>query len=524
MVRAPQSTQGGVAFFDLASSAVYSGLIDQLLDRSTANAQELVTVKGLDHVRLGAQDDTAVLADLALRLLDGGTGRDTLQWAANYSGSANVVLADFVSNARGTGADATANARVNAAGYHKLQGFEVLDTSTSAQRQVLTVAAADVNQLSETNTLEVRLGANDVLLTSGLGSVQRGAFKVEGQWYDSYYTTQTADGQRLSLYSMGGDQPTTLSSIKWSGSGQLLQVGLDHAMVQGTPQAGDFAVSGLGTSDSFAGLAVVSVNQRQGLQFSFGTAPTGPLKITYDPRGQASTALLDEAGRGFGSRIWLIGSDGADTDTTAPNGVTTFRLNASALTATEQAQGVTLLGGAGADGITGGSGADTLIGGLGVDRLTGGAGADSFRYVNELAGAGADGNLGGIRGDLIADFNFGVKSGSADATEADRLDLRDLFGGSFTGVAKTDAATLVAEGYLDIRSVIRREGSSEVTDWQLWVDRDGKDASGANTFGLLATVQNVNFSGSATGITGTETTSELLEKMLAEGRLVVAHA
>jgi Ca2+-binding RTX toxin-like protein len=178
----------------------------------------------------------------------------------------------------------------------------------------------------------------------------------------------------------------------------------------------------------------------------------------------------------------------------------------------------------GADQLTGGSGADVLIGGLGADTLSGGGGADNFRFVNEISGSGADGSLGGTRGDTVTDFNWGTdRNGQANATQADRLDMRELFDEAFTGRSVDDAAKL-ADGYLDIRNVLRRVNGQDVTDWQIWVDRDGKDSRGASAYGLLATVQNVSplGSGSETGITGTETTSELLRKMLEEGRLVVA--
>ncbi|WP_396435605.1 hypothetical protein, partial [Limnohabitans sp.] len=64
---------------------------------------------------------------------------------------------------------------------------------------------------------------------------------------------------------------------------------------------------------------------------------------------------------------------------------------------------------------------------------------------------------------------------------------------------------------------------ADVTDWQVWVDRDGKDAEGANTFGLLVTLQGIDTSNSGSGITS-ETTSDLLQRMLQEGRLVVTQA
>jgi hypothetical protein len=510
--------------YNLSVGAVAGTMIDDRLDLTGTIKNDAVTTAGADFVNTGSGNDTVRAKDLNFRTLDGGLGRDVFALHADYTGSSSIVLADFVSNSRGMSGNSAADIRVNAAGFHKLQGFEVIDTSLSTERQVLTVDAEDVNQLSETNTLEVKLGANDVLNVNGMGSAQRGAFKINDNWYDRYYTTVTAGGQNLSLYSAGGDQATTLNSIKWSGNRQLLQISLDHAMTFGTPVAGHFQFSGLGATDNFRDTAVATVNQRQGLQFSFTTAPQGPVKITYtntDPL----TVLKDEAGRSFASKIWLIGTDGVDTDTLSGGIITTPRLNASVLTNAEQAQGVMLLGGAGADQITGGSGADTLIGGTGADTLTGGAGADTFRFVNEVADSGADGNLGGTRGDVITYFNFGVRNGQADATQADRLDLSQLFGAdaNFTGNAATDAATLTDNGYLDIRTTLRRVGNADVTDWQVWVDRDGKDAEGANTFGLLVTLQGIDTSNSGSGVTS-ETTSDLLQKMLEEGRLVVTQA
>ena len=512
--------------YDLSSSVNNGNLLDDVLmlnlDGTYGAQGNSVTVAGADAVNAGAGADVVKTKDLTFRTLDGGLGRDTLALHQNYNGPSNIVLADFVSNARGMGSDTAANTRVNAAGYHKLQGFEVIDTRSSDARQLLTVGADDVNQLSETNTLEVRLGLNDVLFTQGLGTGQRGIYKFNDNWYDTRYSVVSADGQTISLYSAGGDQLTTLSTVKWA-SPQLMQINLDHAMSLGTPLAGHFSLSALGgTGDSYTGYALSTVNQRQGLQFSFESALTGPLKITYTNQDSV-TLLRDESGRSFASHIWLVGTDGADTDTTAANGTVTYRLNASVLTEAEQAAGVTIIGGGGADRMTGGSGADTLIGGMSNDNITGGAGSDTFRYVNEVAGSGADGNLGGTLGDIITDFNFGRDvNGTADATQADRLDLRHLFSTNFTGRADVDAATLSSNGMLDIRSVLRRVNGVDVTDWQVWVDRDGKDAGGANALGLLATLQNVQLGGSATGITGAETTSELLQKMLEEGRLVVA--
>jgi len=344
-----------------------------------------------------------------------------------------------------------------------------------------------------------------VLLTQNLGTAQQGVFRYQGNWYDTRYTTNV-DGQAVTLYSQGGDPLASLTSFKIGAGGLLLQLNFDHAMVSCTAvNLGQFDIRGLGTYEipTISGVASL-VNQRQGVQLSFDNAITGPVKITYNGN------LVDEAGRAFASRVWLIGTDASNTDTSTAN----RPLNASTLTSQEQAGGVVILGGALNDQLTGGTGADTLIGGLGTDTLTGGAGSDTFRYVNERAGAGADAGLGGVGGDTISDFNFG----KTDAAQADRLDLSDLFdfgsGPKTTGNATTDATLLINGNFLDIRKTI----TNGKLDLQFWVDRDG-----GGTFGQLTTLQNVTDAlGGETSITGAESTSELLRKMLDEGRLLVA--
>ncbi|ATE60087.1 type I secretion C-terminal target domain-containing protein [Thauera sinica] len=139
------------------------------------------------------------------RSLDGGLGNDTLALDAAYSGPSDIVLADFVSNSRDLSGDTTADARVNAAGYHKLLGFEILDLSLATSAQTLTVAAADVNQLSETDTLYAKLGSNDVLKTSGFtGNVEYGYWLSDGTAYDRHWTG-TDGSTAVELYGAGGD-------------------------------------------------------------------------------------------------------------------------------------------------------------------------------------------------------------------------------------------------------------------------------------------------------------------------------
>ncbi|HEX5394359.1 MAG TPA: Ig-like domain-containing protein [Rhodocyclaceae bacterium] len=489
------TTVGGT--YDLSTSQLSGVLLDNVLSLNSSSVgygNDIVTTSGADYVSTGAGDDTIRIKDLAFRSIDGGLGHDTLALDASYSGSGNVYLSDYVSNARGTYGDATSNARVNNAGYHKLWGIEVLDFSTDTQREVVQIDVADVEQLSETHTLEMRLGANDVLMTpTGMTGAQ-GIFLYQGAWYDHVYTG-TANGQAATMYTRGGDSAPLPDSFAYSNGGSTLKINFDHAMY-GSPLLGDFSITGLNgySAPAIDGGSVATSNMGQSVIFSLPHAFSGSIKISY------SGTAMDEAGRGFATKTWLVGTDGGDT------------LDASKLISAEQTAGVLLMGGVGNDKLIGGSGSDVLIGGMGSDTLTGGAGSDTFQYVNEVPGVGAAAGLGGTGGDVITDFNFG----KTNARDADRIDLSMLFDPSLgaTGDATHDAAALTSGQYLDIVKVVNANGK---TDWQLWADRDG-----GGIYGLLTTLQNVSDSiGGTTGITGLETTSDLLRKMMEEGRLVI---
>jgi Ca2+-binding RTX toxin-like protein len=272
-----------------------------------------------------------------------------------------------------------------------------------------------------------------------------------------------------------------------------LQLNFDHAMV-GTPIVGDFSVSSLNASSVPSLSSVSTVNLRQGLSLNFATAVSTPIKVIY------SGTLTDEgAGRSVLNKAWMIGTDGSDV-----------------LDATSQTQGLTLLGGAGSDLIKGSSYSDVLLGGLGADTITGGAGSDTFKYVNEVQGAGAAGGLGGKDGDVITDFNFG----RTDESQADRLDLSMLFDSSLAanGDATHDVAQLVDGKFMDIVQTRVTVNGVARKDWEVWVDRDG----GGN-YQRMVTLQGAG-DALPSNYAGNETTSELLQKLLTEGRLTVAHA
>ncbi len=506
-------TQAG-ATYDLSLSATAGVLVNDMLQLqhgSLGIGSDTVITAGSDYVNTGAGDDTVILKDLAFRTLDGASGTDTLKLDASYSGRSAIVLADFVSNARGvsgdlapTAAQIAANDRVNVAGFHKLQGFESIDLSTSSQRQVMTVAADDANQLSDNNTLAVLLGVNDVMLTTGFTSNTQGLYDYNGTWYDQK-SDATVNGQAVTLYSRSGDQAADLTSFKPVGTSSL-QLNFDHAMV-GAPIAGEFTVAGLNSYSAPSLTSVGAVNLRQGLSLSFTSSLSGSIKLTY------TGGLTDEAaGRSVLHKTWLVGTDGSDS------------INGSMLTASEQNAGLTILGGAGNDSLSGGRGADAISGGLGADTLTGGAGSDTFKYFNEIQDAGAAAGLGGTGGDVITDFNFGYQTVGANKVsspaDADRLDLSMLFDNTLgaNGNAAHDAAALISGKFMDIVQTRVTISAGARKDWEVWVDRDG----GGN-YQRLVTLQGAG-DAAPTDYATAETTSELLQKLLLEGRLTVAHA
>lgn len=489
--------------FDLATSSIDNGLLDQVLKLNDAVSNDLVRVAGLDYVAAGAGDDRLVISDLSFRYLDGGAGSDTLVLANNYDGRSAIVLSDYTSNMRGASGLVADDQRVNAAGYHQLLGLETIDLSGSTNRQTLTVAAADVAAVSDTGDLSVILGRNDILLTQGFGTGVQGVYQVAGQWFDHRYSN-FVNGQEIELFSRGGDMQAEPIHYSWSNNATTLRIDFDHALF-GNITYNQFSVSGLNayTLPTLTNSSVAKVDLMQGLQFGFANSINGPIKLTYNG------TLADETGRGLGSRTWLIGRDAGDT------------LNAAtSLTATEQEAGVVIMGGLGNDELRGGLGQDTIIGGIGSDTLYGGAASDVFRYANEVPGSGSAAGLGGLMGDSIMDFSFGKNN----PTQADRLDLSLLFDQTaidsttgfsklnLTGNAAHDAASLAnpSNAYMDI---IRTVNMGKI-DWQIWVDRDG-----GGTFGLLTTLRDV--SEVPDSLSSAATSQQLIERMLEQGRLVV---
>ncbi len=213
------------ATYNLSLSSNAAALLDDVLNlaNETGAGNDTITTAGADYVQAGAGNDTLITQNLNFRLLDGGFGTDTLKLSSAYSGSSTIYLSDYVSNARGTGSNSTANTRVNDNGFHKLLGIEVIDLSTSTAAQALTVAMDDVNQLSEDNKLWVKLGTadgttgassvSDTLTATGFtGSVTWGYFthtETDGSTavYDRKWTGTSSTGgvsQSVELYASGG--------------------------------------------------------------------------------------------------------------------------------------------------------------------------------------------------------------------------------------------------------------------------------------------------------------------------------
>lgn len=493
-----------LTLYDLSISNVQGSIIDQILRLNDIESHDVVITAGADYVLTGAGNDTVRIKDLQFRHLDAGKGFDTLVFDDTFVGPVNIYLSDYVSNARGLAGNAADNARVNDAGYHRLQGFERIDlqqvNAAANRRQVLTVAAADVAQLSETRTLEVRLGKEDVLLPGGFANhggngawTSEGIYRYNDGWYDRRYVA-SVNGQETVLYSSGGDRTPEAVSVKAIPVLNQIQIGFDHAML-GNVLAGHFSVTTY-TGPSVYVVSAASINLRQGVSLTFSGQVASVLKITY------TGSLADEATRSFRHNTWIIGTEGSDT------------LNGTNLTAAEQARGVTFLGGAGGDTIIGTSGNDLIVGGLGVDIMTGGAGSDTFYFRNEISGSGGSGGLGGSSGDIITDFQFNAPNPG----DNDRIDLSELFEANFraTGVASADARVLTEGGFLRVDRYANALTGHE--DLQIWADRDGG--------GVLAPLVTLIDGGdqlNAMGYGYSMSSQQLLERLIEEGRIVVTH-
>ncbi len=387
--------------YNLSASAGTGALLDDVLqlgDKAQGAGNDTITVAGRDYVNAGSGNDIVKAKDLHFRSLDGGQGFDTFELHNEYTAD-TFILTDYVSNARGVGADTAANTRVNGNGFHKLLGFERLDFSQSTAKQVVTVAAADVDQLAEknlaqgtnvivnatTSNLFVALGANDHLAAptaNGFGAVKYGFWlDAAGMAYERQYTASLGgtSNETANLFVRGGDDAPDLGFTASSGSYSANGVSLDFSETMNVASltASEFTINGN---------AATSATMTAG-GLNLGYTPgglTGLVRVIY-----TGTAIQDQETDQLRYKDITLGTSFADT------------ISAAGLD-TNQA----ILGGAGGDTITGGNKDDLLMGMSGNDNLTGGTGADTFRFIQFETGT-----------DTITDFT---------KTQGDKVDLRGI--------------------------------------------------------------------------------------------------
>jgi hypothetical protein len=215
--------------YNLTTSSVSSGLIDQrMVGTSSADT---IFVAGSDYVRALGGNDTVTLSDFNFRQLDGGKGSDTLNLSAIVAPT-TINLSDHVSEAR-----------ANSNGWHKLYGFEKIDLTGSTFAQTLILKAEDIDQLSDTKTLEVILGSNDVLTLKTLGLTEISDKTYDGTTYTHAYEG-TVGTDAVKLYIMGGtieiEGTTIVDTIVGTAQAEIIR-GL----------AGDDTLTGNGGIDIF---------------------------------------------------------------------------------------------------------------------------------------------------------------------------------------------------------------------------------------------------------------------------------
>ena len=362
----------------------------------------MVITAGSDYVNTGAGNDTVRSKDLAFRHIDGGLGFDTFALHSAFTGGV-FTLTDYVSNARGTSGDSTADTRVNTNGYHRLMGFEKLDFSQSTAKQTITIAAVDVDQLAEknlvgdpnraanTSNLYAVLGANDYVVANGFSNFTRGYWKdADGVVYDRKYSQtggSVGAGETANLFVRGGDDAPEFGNTATAGSytvgagSTTLSFAFNETMEVRALTVSNFNITHSG--DTVAATSAVMTSGGLTVGYSAGQL-SGVLRLVY-----SGSNVVDQEGDQLRFKDISVGTSAAET------------IDGSGRSAAQA-----LFGNAGNDVIVGGSGDDLLVGGAGNDNLTGGAGADIFRFIKFENGS-----------DTITDFNL---------TEGDKIDLRGL--------------------------------------------------------------------------------------------------
>jgi Ca2+-binding RTX toxin-like protein len=400
-----KAVTGEAQAYDLSVSNNAGQLLDDVLtlhNKAQGVGNDTVITAGSDYVTTGTGNDTVRSKDLAFRHIDCGLGFDTFALHSEFTGGV-FNLTDYVSNARGQGADTVANTRVNTNGYHKLLGFEKLDFSQSTAKQTITVAAVDVDQLAEknlvgdpnraanTSNLYAVLGGNDYLVASGFGGFARGYWKdADGVVYDRRYTQTggaVGTGETANLFVRGGDDAPEFGNTATAGSytvgagSTTLSFAFNETMTVQALTANEFNI----THSGGPVVASSAVMTGTGLTVGYNAGQlSGVLRLVY-----SGTAITDQEGDQLRFKDISVGTSAAET------------IDGSGRSAHQA-----LFGNAGNDVIIGGSGDDLLVGGAGNDNLTGGAGADLFRFIKFENGS-----------DTITDFNL---------NEGDKIDLRGL--------------------------------------------------------------------------------------------------
>ncbi|MBR1251464.1 VCBS domain-containing protein [Bradyrhizobium sp. AUGA SZCCT0169] len=217
-----------------------------------------------------------------------------------------------------------------------------------------------------------------------------------------------------------------------------------------------------------------------GMENVDGSRSTGALTLT----GSSGANVLkggaaDDTLVGFVGADSLDGGGGSDTITLTGtsadlNAATDARIvNVEAVTASaaatinlsNQTEGFTITGSAGADNITGGSGNDTIAGGAGVDAINGGAGNDVI-IVNAVVGTSSDSIRIVQAGDDTAQdtiTGFDLTSGGGDTLRIVASNVNAFVHGTNTAIGTGGGAGLTST-FATSTGLVNLNNDGDVTD------------------------------------------------------------
>ncbi len=298
------------------------------------------------------------------------------------------------------------------------------------------LGAANANQItftatdSDSSNLQVRVG-NTVV---NLGTVNNGAVTtltlaeqaqgLSGELNVFDGTQSTSLGRFLNL---GGGTGDTLTAPAGNTSAILYGFGGNDILTGGT--AGDTLVGGAGAdtmdggqgSDTFAYASLNEfITNNAVVDSVIGGGGTDTVRID----APISLITADSLSRVTGVEVLQQNNTGTANIAINSNAnlsnIRTIDISASTANSTVNlsgiTQGVSIVGGSGADQLTGGNGADNLNGGAGADNLNGGAGVDSYSLgaadnaIDTVAESGSTltVNAGAITGfDVVNQFTKG---------------------------------------------------------------------------------------------------------------------